>query len=124
MFAVPSSPPQSVEGQTVNSQQIFLSWVTPEFGGRNGIITSYTVHVLEITTSTEFMYNVTNRTTILVEQLHPHYEYKCSVAAATIVGMGPYSAPIVIRTDEDGEAYNSMMYIQHENFVLLLFSSK
>lgn len=110
----------------MNSQQIFLSWDTPEFGGQNGIITGYSVHVLEIITSTEFMYNVTNRTTILIEQLHPHYEYHCSVAAATIVGMGPYSAPLVIRTDEDGEArnYNIIMYIQHKNFVLLLFSSK
>ena len=103
MFAVPSSPPQSVEGQTVNSRQIFLSWDNPEFGGRNGIITGYSINVLEIITNTEFAYNVINRTTVLVEQLHPHYEYQCSVAAATIVGMGPYSAPIVVKTDEDGE---------------------
>ena len=103
MSAVPSSPPRNVQGQTVNSRQIFLSWDIPEFGGRNGIITGYSVHVLEIITNTEFEYNVTNRTTFLVERLHPHYEYQCSVAAATIVGIGPYSVPIVINTDEDGE---------------------
>lgn len=86
----------------MNSRQIFLAWDIPEFSGQNGIITGYSVHVLEIITSTEFLYNVTNQTTFLVEQLHPHYEYQCSVAAATFVGMGPYSAPIVIKTDEDG----------------------
>ena len=104
MSIVPSSPPESVEGQTVNSRQIFLSWDIPEFDGRNGIITGYSIHVLEISTSIEFMYNVTNRTTFLVEQLHPHYDYQCSVAASTLVGMGPYSIPIFIKTDEDGES--------------------
>ena len=100
---VPSSPPRSVQGQAVNSRQIFLSWDLPEPTGRNGIIISHTILVLEIITDSVLTYNVTNRTAFLIEQLHPHYDYRCSVAASTAVGIGPFSAPFVVKTDEDSE---------------------
>ena len=40
-------------------------------------------------------------TSLRVSPLHPFYTYTCIVAAVT-VGLGPYSAPVVVRTPEDG----------------------
>ena len=40
-------------------------------------------------------------TSLRVSPLHPFYTYTCIVAAVT-VGLGPYSAPVVVQTPEDG----------------------
>lgn len=39
---------------------------------------------------------------VVVASLHPYYEYKCQLAAETIVGRGPYGDTIIIRTLQDG----------------------
>ena len=44
-----------------------------------------------------------NATSLSVGSLHPDYTYTYSVAAATSVGMGPYSAFFSTRLPEDGE---------------------
>ena len=36
-----------------------------------------------------------------LQSLHPSYTYRCRIAAYT-VGLGPYSPPIDIVTDEEG----------------------
>ena len=102
LFVVPSSSPLRLVGQAVNSERILLSWDLPEPAGRNGIISGYTIRVLEIATGSIFSYNLTNHTDFLVESLHPYYDYECSVAAATVVGFGPLSEPVTVRTNESG----------------------
>ena len=102
VHAVPSSAPLRLVGQAVNSERILLSWDLPEPAGRNGIVTGYTIRVHEVATGSVFLYNLTNHTDFLVESLHPYYDYECSVAAATVVGFGPLSDPVTIRTNESG----------------------
>lgn len=70
--------------------------------GRNGIITGYTIRVLEVVTNAVFSFNLTNHTDFLVDSLHPFYDYQCSVAAVTVVGVGPLSEPVTVRTNESG----------------------
>ena len=102
LHAAPSSSPLRLVGQAVSSERILLSWDLPEPAGRNGIVTGYTIRVLEVATGNVFSYNHTNRTDFLVERLHPYYDYECSVAAATVVGFGPLSEPDTVRTNESG----------------------
>ena len=103
VHSVPSSSPLRVVGQAVNAERILLSWDLPEPTGRNGLITGYTIQILEVPTNLTLSYNLTNRTDFLVDSLHPYYDYRCSVAAVTVVGAGPLSAPVTVRTDESGE---------------------
>ena len=42
---------------------------------------------------------------LTVQSLRPYTEYSCSVAAHTVIGMGPYSVSILAITDEDGMNY-------------------
>ena len=102
VHVAPSSAPLRLVGQAVNSERILLSWDLPEPSGRNGIVTGYTIRVREVATGSVFSYNLTNHTDFLVESLHPYYDYECSVAAATVVGIGPLSDPVTVRTNESG----------------------
>ena len=50
-------------------------------------------------------YNLTaNSTLIELQTLEPFSEYNVSIAASTIAGMGPFTAPHRFYTPEDGEA--------------------
>jgi len=48
-------------------------------------------------------YNVSEGRTQLIDMLHPDYNYTVRIAAATEPGIGPFSDPITVRTDMDGE---------------------
>ena len=87
----------------VDSSSILLSWHPPEPSGRNGIITGYFVRMFEVDTNNYFVFNRTNHTEFLIQQLHPYYRYQCSVAAITAIGRGPLSSPVFVQTDEDGK---------------------
>ena len=41
-------------------------------------------------------------TSLVVQGLHPHYMYECSVSANTIA-TGPYSDTVLIQTPEDSK---------------------
>ena len=44
----------------------------------------------------------TTETSVVFNNLHPYYTYKYSLAAATAVGVGPYSNNATIQLDEAG----------------------
>ena len=100
---VPSSAPLNIIGEVVDSRSIYLSWYPPESSGRNGIIIGYFIQIFEVDTNSYFSFNRTNHTEFLLQQLHPYYNYNCSIAALTAVGRGPLSSPLLVQTDEDGE---------------------
>jgi len=84
---------------------------------QNGIIISY--HVIVMETQILYLdngtvisqmgmnrnrtYNVSEGHTQLIDMLHPSYNYTVRIAAATVVGIGPFSDPITVMTMEDGE---------------------
>ena len=108
--AVPSSPPISPVGEVLSPNAVSITWQPPIPEGQNGIITSYTVLLTELPTNTTFTYQRNgSHTETVITGLHPHYDYRYAVAAATSVGLGPFSAPLILTTQQDGELlYNGI----------------
>ena len=105
VFSAPTAPPENFTLQVVGSRAILVSWRLPLFGERNGVIISYTIVLVELTTNTTLIYQREgNHTELIVEELHPYYQYRCSIVAATQVGASPSSDFVTIRTGEDGKA--------------------
>ena len=96
----PDAPPQNLNGSTVNSTSLFLSWELPPSEQQNGIIRQYLVNVSELETGSGIELSTTD-TNIIVSDLHPFYHYECNVSAVTI-GAGPYTLPITIQTLQAG----------------------
>ena len=100
----PTAPPENFTLQVVGSRAIIVSWRLPPFEERNGVIISYTIVLVELPTNKTLIYQREgNHTQLIVEDLHPYYEYRCSIVAATHVGASPSSASVTIRTAEDGK---------------------
>ena len=78
---------------------------------RNGVITQYEVKYNQSTFSEAVMYNTTrvDSTTFEVDLdgLEEFVEYSIQVRAHTRVGPGPYSDPIDVLTNQDGQ-YNAV----------------
>ena len=68
----------------------------------------------ETDTSTESKFNVTSAS-LTVTSLHPYYVYTISVAAETVVGIGPYSDGVNVTTDEDGRFIGGYRLVTHHN---------
>ena len=107
----PDAPPQNLNGSTVNSTSLFLSWELPPSEQQNGIIRQYLVNVSELETGSGIELSTTD-TNIIVSDLHPFYHYECNVSAVTI-GAGPYTLPITIQTLQAGMYTKIRFYISH-----------
>ena len=79
-----------------------LQWLPPPEQGQNGIIISYSVNVTHNSTGDVQHFSSIIEEYFTVESLSPYTAYLCSVAAHTIIGMGPYAVPVLAITDEDG----------------------
>ena len=84
-----------------DSRSLQLSWRPPANRSRNGIIQRYIVNITELDTGSTFQLE-TNDLFIVVDNLHPYYQYSCTVAAET-VGLGPFSVAVIIGLPEDGK---------------------
>lgn len=70
---------------------------------QNGDITSYRISIIEIETSQLLTFSTVPTDSIyVVNNLHPFYNYNCSVAAYTN-GLGP-SAYYIVQTLPEGES--------------------
>ena len=103
-LTAPSSPPLNSSGEVLGPTTLSITWQPPAPEGQNGIITSYTVLITEVLTNTTTTYQRDgSRTELLIPGLHPYYDYNCSVAAETSVGLGPFATPFTVTTQQDGE---------------------
>ena len=84
-----------------SSASLTLSWGFPPEENRNGIISGYSINVTNNATGSVVILS-TNANTFTVTSLSPYTTYLCSVAAQTGIGLGPYSIPLTVRTDEEG----------------------
>ena len=116
-YTAPTEVPVNVSVSVQSSSNITLSWKPPSLKEQNGVIIRYHVIVMEVQ-----ILNVDNGTVISqtgknfsrtydasqnymqsIDMLHPNYNYTVRIAAATAVGIGPFSDPITVMTLEDGE---------------------
>ena len=101
-LTVPSSPAHNVLAYNITSTSIYLSWDPPPDDQRNGIIVQYSIRIVPPLGGTIVYFNST-ATSIVVTPLSPYTTYRCSVAAATSMGRGPFSGAIMVQTHEAGE---------------------
>jgi len=102
-LTVPTGPPENFTVQVLSSGAVLVSWRPPTFGKRNGVIVTYTIVLVELLSNATLMYEQEgNVSELTVAELHPYYEYKCSMVAATQVGNGPFTGTVTIRTFGDG----------------------
>ena len=102
----PTSPPELFNATASDSSQLFLQWFPPTIEGSNGIIQYYNITITEIETGTVTDY-AASAVAIVINNLHPFFTYKCTVAAVTI-GKGPI-ASLVIQMPEDGKFIISIL---------------
>ena len=96
----PESAPENFNGVATSPRSLQLFWSPPPISEQNGIVRSYTINTTEVETGRVQGFIVMN-TTIVLTDLHPYYQYICTVAAYT-VALGP-TARITLRTLEAGE---------------------
>ena len=100
----PSSPPLNTSAEALSPTTLSITWQPPAPEGQNGVITSYTVQLTEQPTNTTFTHQRSgSHTEILISGLHPYYDYSCSIAAETSVGLGPFSVSFIVTTNQDGK---------------------
>ena len=100
--AVPSGTPQSIHAQPIDSRSLLLAWEPPLAEEQNGVIQEYLINISVAETGDGFQFQSTN-TTLIVEDLHPHYTYSLVISAVTI-GPGPYSEVYTVQMPEDGRS--------------------
>ena len=100
-----------------SSRSIMLTWERPPLEEENGLLVYFYVIVIEtqihymdngteitgMQTYLNTTYNVSEGCTQLIDDLHPDYNYTVRIAAATEIGIGPFSDAITVRTIMDGE---------------------
>lgn len=95
IFPVPASPPINLVADMIGSRFVILSWLPPAVP--NGVITSYTVtYNLTGESSTSLLFQAGEQYTI--PGLNPYSYYQFTVFASTILGDGPPTLPITLRT--------------------------
>ena len=100
---VPTAPPENFTLRVLGPRAVLVSWRPPAFEEQNGVIITYSIVFVEVTSNTTLMYQQEgNYTELTVDELHPYYEYNCSMFAATQIGNGPFTDSVTIRTFEDG----------------------
>jgi len=83
-FTAPSGSPLNQRGSAINSTAIIFTWDHPAVDARNGLITGYSVMLLEQATNSSTQYSqIGGRIELVVGNLHPHYNYECRIAAET-----------------------------------------
>ena len=102
-FSAPSTAPQNLSISISSSTSIQMSWQLPRDDHINGVLRHFHVMVLLIADSTVSYSIIVDHTTfeIQVDDLHPNYQYICSVTAVTTED-GP-AANVVIQMPTDGE---------------------
>ena len=101
---VPGAAPSNVRANFTSSTSILVEWDEVPKDKRHGIIQYYTV----IWKRVEKEQGSEHRVVASVQQyeltnLIKYTEYSIQVLAATRIGKGPESNPIVTRTDEDSK---------------------
>ena len=123
---VPSAPPQSPSGVANSPNQVTLTWSPPPRIDVNGDLQYYALQVTEVETGRRWTFYTVD-TFITIGGLHPHFNYRCQVAAHTVLGSGPFTNPFYVQTRESG-MFTTMLHTclydyRHLVMVTVFFSS-
>ena len=102
---VPDHPPPNVTAFNTSSTSINVTWEHIPPDHVNGILLGYYVKYLRHDKANANITMVTvNSTTLHVELegLGKYKEYSIQVAGSTVVGLGNFSEPVYVRTEQDG----------------------
>ncbi len=103
---VPDEYPSNFTVEVTSPSSAYLSWEPPPNENHHGVIIQYVINVTVVETGERFQ--LTSETTYLeVTNLRPYRTYVCVIAAATSVGLGPFSSAFIVRTPEDSECIKS-----------------
>ena len=93
LCAVPEAPPANVTTSLTRRNEIDVSWDPPPLDDQNGLITCYNVCYNVEGAQAEQCVNASSSSTsiILTMDISPGTTYLIRVAAATAVGLGPFS---------------------------------
>lgn len=107
--SVPEAAPQGVRAEAEDSSSIRVAWSPPPVDLQNGHITHYKLYYVEATHSDKQAVELMLKTPLpggvtefVLEELKKWTQYRIWLLAGTIVGEGPASEPITVRTQEDG----------------------
>ena len=78
-------------------------WEDPNEDQQNGAITHYEVNMIETDSLHTFPTLTVFILPLMVSDLHPYYTYKLQAAAATSIGVGPYTQFLQFTMDEAGK---------------------
>ena len=103
----PSSAPASLLGSTLSPTAAVFTWTPPPAEDQNGVIVMYSVNLTLLGGGGLAQQYTTSNTSIVVSNLLPYRYYTCIVAAATMVGTGPYSIIVTIQTPQAGRLFEN-----------------
>ena len=79
-----------------------FSWQPPLIDDHNGLLSYYQLRIVDESFNlTDLTINTTN-TSYTITTLEEYVRYSCQVAAATDIGVGPFSSTVEITTLKDG----------------------
>ena len=111
-ITAPSAAPLSVQVSSKGPYSITLEWSPPPPIDRNGVIIYYQLKLEEVETETVLEWTSPELMTTR-NSLHPHFNYKCSVAAHTSAGTGPFSGELQVQTLSTGTKFYSSVVLTH-----------
>lgn len=101
--AVPTAPPRNFTSFVTGTTSAEFTWQPPLIDDHNGRLSYYQLRLVDESFNlTDLTINTTN-SSYTITTLEEYVRYSCQVAAATDVGVGPYTSPVEIITLPDGE---------------------
>ena len=98
----PSASPEGVTGHNSSSTSILVQWNDVKQDEQNGNITGYKVMYKALPSGSDETETVNASTKQLnISGLNEFTDYSIRVLAFTVIGDGPLSSAITVRTDED-----------------------
>ena len=99
---VPTAPPQNFSAIVTGTTSVEFSWQPPLIDDHNGLISYYQLRLVDESFNlTDITINTTNMS-YSIDNLEEYIRYSCQIAAATDIGVGPFTVPIEITTWQDG----------------------
>ena len=118
LLTVPTAPPRNFLAFVTGTTSVEFSWQPPLIDDHNGLLSYYQLRIVDESFNlTDLSINTTN-ISHTITTLEEYVRYSCQVAAATDIGLGPFSSPVEITTLQDGESSFHFLFtvacIQHK----------